>query len=177
MIPEPLLRTESLLRKRRSPDLALILATAAVSALLIKRFFFSAKRFEQDQYYLAVRGKPKMIKLAAKPRHIGGKYWLYRGNLFVQELELGADLEKVSICFDYVSDQDITVDPESTGRYPVQAFGTKGYFEWVEVEGSDVDAVMRRNAKRLEEDHTPFEFTIKGPYGRVKYLGDANFYK
>jgi hypothetical protein len=118
-----------------------------------------------------------MIKLAGPPRHLGGKYWLYRGNLFVEDAELGADLEKVSLSFDYVSDQDIQVDPENTGRYPVEAFGTKGYFEWVEVEGSDVDAVMRRNAKRLEEEKTPFEFTVKGPYGRVKYLGAGQFYR
>lgn len=118
-----------------------------------------------------------MIKLAGSPRHLGGKYWLYRGSLFLDELELGVDLEKVAICFDYVSDQDIQVNPESAGRYPVEPFGTKGYFEWVEVEGSDVDTVMRRNAKRLEEEHKPFEFAVKGPYGRVKYMGDARFYR
>lgn len=118
-----------------------------------------------------------MILLAGSPRHIGGKYWLYRGTLFVDDVELGADLEKVSVCFDYVSDQDIEVDPESTGRYPVEPFGSKGHFEWIEVEGSDVDAVMRRNAKRLEETRQPFEFSVKGPFGRVKYLGDAQFYK
>lgn len=142
---------------------------------MIRVFFFTAKRTEQDQYYL--NSKQKMVILAGNPRHIGGKYWMYRAYLHEDEMELGADMQKIAISFDFVNDQDIEVDPMKTGRYPVEPFKTKGFFDWIEIEGSDVDIVMRRNAKRLEEEKIPFEFSIKGPYGRIKYLGNGEFYR
>lgn len=114
-----------------------------------------------------------MVFLQGKPKNIGGKYWLYRAKLHDEKAELGADSEKIAIKFDYVSDQEVSVDPKKTGRYTVEKFGTKGFFEFVEIEGSDVDVILRRNVDR----ETPFEFSVKGPFGQMKYLGWGKFYK
>lgn len=146
--------------------------TALVSWLLIHLFFFRAEASEQDQYYL--RGSvTKMVRLAGKPRHIGGKYWLYKALLAEEQIILGADLQKIEVNFDFVSNQDIIFDPKKAGRYTVENLGSKGYFEFIEREGSDINEILKRNIDSPE----PFEFSIKGPYGGLKYIGKGNFFE
>lgn len=151
---------------------AIFLGTTITSWLLIHWFFYKADSTEQDQYYLR-GGVTKMVKLAGKPRHVGGKYWLYKALLADEKAVLGADLQKVELNFDYVSNQDINYEPKNAGRYPVENFGSKGYFEFIEKEGSDIDKILRRNVEAEE----PFEFSIKGPFGSMKYTGNGTFFE
>ena len=152
--------------------IGIFVATTAVSLALIVNFFFKADASEQDQYYL--RGNvTKMVKLAGKPRHVGGKYWLYRATLADDQAVLGADMQKIDISFEYVSGQDIDYDPKRADRFPVENFGAKGYFEIIEKEDSDIDKILRRNADAKE----PFEFAIKGPFGGLKYTGNGSFFE
>lgn len=152
--------------------LALFLATALAAVYMIQRFFFTASYAEQDMFYL--RGQvTKMVTLAGQPRHVGGKYYIYRFMLMDDQVALGADMQKVALSFEYVSDQDVSYDPRHSGRYPVEDFGTKGYFEVIEKEGSDIDKILRRNVGREE----PFQLSVKGPYGSLKYVGHGTWYK
>lgn len=114
-----------------------------------------------------------MITLVGKPTRVGPKHLLYKAKLFSDDLKLGADFERISIAFDYVDNQEVTVDPKTAGRYTVEKFGTKGHFEWIEKEGSDIDQLLKKNLDNEE----PFEFSVKGPYGRTKYIGNGKFYK
>ena len=45
--------------------------------------------------------------------------------------------------------------------------------EIVEKEGSEVDKILRKNLGK----EPAFQFTIKGPYGRLKYLGNGSFFE
>ena len=114
-----------------------------------------------------------MVQLSGKPRHVGGKYWLYKIALIDETLILGADMQKIEIKFDYVSDQEIVYDSKRAGRYTVESMGSKGYFEILEKEGSDIDIILRRNVDKEK----PFEFSIKGPFGNLKYLGAGYFHE
>lgn len=152
--------------------LGLFFSTSVASAALIYWMFFMPDKSEQDQYYL--RGNvTKMITLAGNPRSVGGKYMVYRLKLHDSKAVLGADMQRVSISFDYVSDQIIDYEASKSGRYTVEDIGTKGYFEILEREGSDIEKILRRNLGR-EKD---FELSVKGPHGRIRYLGDAIFYE
>jgi len=146
--------------------------TALVSLVMIHYFFYKPDASEQDQYYLR-GGVTKMVKLAGKPRHIGGKYWLYKAKLANEEALLGADMQKIEINFDYVPNQEVVYDQKKSGRYPVENLGSKGFFEFIEMEGSDIDQILRRNIDAAE----PFEFSIKGPLGGLKYIGKGQFFE
>jgi hypothetical protein len=149
---------------------ALFVGTTVLSTVLIYLWFFVPDKTEQDQYYL--RGNvTKMVTLAGKPHHVGGRYFMYKLKLHDSTVVLGADMQKVGINFDYVKDQDIVYEPKHSGRYPVEDMNQKGTFEIIEKENSDIDKIFRRNLENAEA----FEFSIKGPYGRYRYLGDATF--
>jgi hypothetical protein len=152
----------------------IFLLTTVASFYMIQVFFFTASPSEQDQYYL--RGNvTKMVKLVGKPVNVGGKFFKYRLELYDEKVSLGADMQKVALSFEYVSDQDIEYDPKTSGRYPVEDLNQKGYFEVIEKEGSDIDRIFRRNLDKGEEEE--FELSIKGPYGNLKYIGNGSFYK
>lgn len=153
--------------------LALILCSTVLAGYLIKLFFFTPHPAELDDYYLKGAGTTKMVYLKGKPSHLGGKYWLYTAEMY-KSVPLGADMRKVSIHFDYVSDQSVDIDNKKNGRYTVEPFGTKGVFQFVETEGSDIDVILRRNVDR--PDGKPFQFNIKGPFGSMWYKGKGQFY-
>lgn len=115
----------------------------------------------------------KVVKLGPKPQHVGGKYYKYRIELVDETKVLGADMQKIGITFDYVSDQWIDVDTKQTGRFTVEPLGSVGYMEIVEKEGSQVDKILRQNLDK----QPPFQFTIKGPFGKLKYLGNGSFFE
>lgn len=125
-------------------------------------------------YYIQGPSKTKMVYLKGRPSHLGGKYWLYTAGLY-KNLSLGADMRKISIHFDYVSDQTVEIDAKRNGRFSVEPFGSRGFFQFVEVEGSDIDVILRRNVDR--EEGKPFEFNIKGPFSQLGYKGSGKFYK
>lgn len=114
-----------------------------------------------------------MVKLSGKPQHIGGKYYKYKINLVDETKMLGADMQKIGLNFDYVKDQWIDVDITKTGRFTVEPIGAIGYMEIVEKEGSQVDKLLKSNVDHMP----PFEFSMTGPYGKLKYLGDGKFFK
>jgi hypothetical protein len=153
--------------------LGLFIAVSSLTGYLIYKWFFFFPAHEQDQYYLRGGGAQKMVKLQGKPQKVGDIYWKYTAELYIANQRLGADMEKVGLSFDRVSDQEVDVDPKTTGRYPIEKFGKPGVFEFIEVEGSDVDQLLKRN---LDRD-TPFEFILKGPYGQFKYTGKGTFYE
>lgn len=148
----------------------IFMGTTLLALLLTHRFFFAAESSEQDQYYLR-GGVTKMVVLSGRPKHVGGKYSLYRFKLYDPKSELGADMQRISINFDFVSNQDVEYDPKKSGRYPVEDFEQKGYFEIIEKEGSDIDTILRRNV----DAEKPFEISIKGPHGNIKYTGNGKF--
>ena len=150
----------------------LFIGTSILAAALIYFGFFVPGKMEQDQYYL--RGNAtKMVILAGKPHNVGGKYFLYKLKLHENTAMLGADMQKISINFDYVKDQDIEYNPKVSGRFPVEDMNQKGTFEIIEKEGSDIDKILRRNLGREE----PFQFSVKGPFGRYRYIGNATFFE
>lgn len=153
-------------------DLGLLTVSSVVAFYLIEYFFFKAEPSEQDGYYLR-GGVTKMVTLKGKPVHVGGKYWLYTAVLAIPDQILGADMRKISIGFDYVADQEVEIDKKKNGRYTVENFGTKGSFQFVEIEGSDIEKILRRNADREK----PFEFNIKGPFGNYGYKGKGQFFE
>lgn len=149
----------------------IFIGTTLASLLMIRYFYFTPDASEQDQYYLR-GGVIKMVKLSGKPKHVGGKYWLYKAAM-ADDTVLGADMQKIEINFDYVSNQEIKYEPKQAGRYPVENLGSKGFFEFIEKEGSDIDQIFRRNLDTPE----PFEFSIKGPFGALKYVGNGKFFE
>lgn len=150
------------------------MAATLIAWYLIEFFFFTPHPSEQDMNYIKGSGTTKMVYLKGKPSHIGGKYWLYTVGLY-KDLLLGADMKKISICFDYVSDQNVDIDGKRNGRYTVESYGSKGSFQFVEMEGSDIDVILKRNVDR--KDGQPFEFNIKGPFGSLGYKGRGRFYE
>lgn len=146
---------------------------AGVTGYLIYKWFFYFPAHEQDQYYLRGGGAQKMVRLKGKPQKVGDIYWKYTAELYIDNQRLGADMEKVGLSFERVSDQDVEVDPKTSGRYPIEKFGQPGIVEFIEVEGSEIDLLLKKN---LDRD-TPFEFILKGPYGQYKYTGKGSFFE
>lgn len=136
-------------------------------------WFFRAESWEQDSFYLR-GGVVKMVKLGSgQPQRVGGKFIKYRIDLVDETKVLGADMQKIGLTFDYVSNQWVDVDKSKAGRYSVEPIGSVGYFEIVEKEGSEVDKLLRKN---IGKDPS-FEFSVTGPFGKLKYIGSGRFYE
>lgn len=153
--------------------LGLFMVVASLTGHLIYKWFFYFPAHEQDQYYMRGGGAQKMVRLKGKPQKVGDKHWKYTAELYVENQRLGADMEKVGLSFERVSDQEVNIDPKTSGRYPIEKFGKPGIFEFIEIEGSDIDELLKKNLER----NPPFEFIVKGPYGQYKYAGNGSFYE